>query len=445
MGVMIVTYSLAIFVAQHGKVTTHFNTISNAIQTCLNMATWNYEGLDNVANPEIFTLKILFHTTFILFLLNLISAITTVNLAKCFKEANNEFLLQMSSTMVELEMYWFSPSNYDMSLKNNMVEDGKGKSRNTWVSFKKNNSGWPFTFGIKKTFPILEDQENTLAGSPSAEIEDCMIVLYTCPIKMAKRSIWWNDFPGKSKNENMHTEQENDLNASTDSFILSKSTSSSNLLVKNTIKSRRKPHEDSFPDDVPQIVKPALRNRKPSMLITMMTEHSNSQMELESKIMSDVEDIRNLMTPVLDSFRSLIAKKIDENDNDSKLRRLIEKLSIPGDTVQPIKEGTRNKLYSNINDLKNQTVCTVEALKYILEKQSGSFSEELIESPKLSEEIQPQPASANIVVADVRDIKSQLSIIMEVINSMNERRKVEVEKPDIAEPDILAPLDIQNE
>jgi hypothetical protein len=368
MGTMILSYSFAIFVAEHGKPTVNFKTIYKSIQTCLEMATWNYNGLDNVDNPEIFTLKVLFHTTFIVFFVNLIVAIMTVNLAQCFSDANDAFFLQIASTMVELELYWFFPSQYGFH------DDFEDDTQEFKHGYKIDN-GWSTGQRITKTFPLLDDTEKSIKASDTADNDEYKIMLYSCPVDKVKSSIWWNDFPRKTKNDK------------TTPIILS--VPHENLSNKPSVKKA-----SIFLND-----RANTRSRVKEDSVTQHSHHS-----LLDLVKEEPFDVSETNTP--QNKAGLFKKAVNKINALDRIRPGSDTNSLVGRKDSTRKQSTFSKRLSQINSFGDNPLTDMNI---------GNIIEKLTNTVEIHQRMQKE--SECRIMKDIQDIKSQVSLIFEAINT----------------------------
>lgn len=379
MGTMILAYSFAVYVAEHGKETEHFRTLYDSIQTCLEMATWNYGGLDNVSNPEIFTLKVLFHTTFIVFFVNLIVAIMTVNLAECFSDANDAFFLQISSVMVELELFWFFPSEYRLMFHNDLEDGIEDLEHPSNV-----NKRWSDRKSIKKTFPLLTDAEKSLNVSAATNNDDSLILLYSCPIEKVKDSTWWNDFPRKSRKENKAPGNLDPMRIERPKVI-----ETSEALERIPTKFRKKsPNNNNLFEmakDKSDLYK--LREKRDSYKpnINNLQGSKNSLLDLMEKAESfDRPPIRRHRSKSKVSYKNVsLGRRMSSlkpeistssfnegtSSMDAYVNNFIEKLNNNAENQQRLYSESEGRIMNDIQELKHQVSRLAEALKSLNEAQ----------------------------------------------------------------------------
>jgi hypothetical protein len=325
------------------------------------MATWNYGGLDNVANPEIFTLKVLFHTTFIVFFVNLIVAIMTVNLAECFSDANDAFFLQISSVMVELELFWFFPSEYRLIFHDDLENEIEDLQHRPNV-----NKGWSLRKTIKKTFPLLDDTEKSLNVSAAAD-NDCLILLYSCPIEKVKDSTWWNDFPRKPRNENKTLENVMRIEVpkaiETEALERMPTKSRKKLLHNNLFDIAKDKNVSNKPRDKSDFYKPNNNNLQSSKnsLLDLMEPDSFDLAAIRGSRMK----ARGVLSRKISSLKPEISTSFfneGTTSTDAYITNLLEKNA---ESQQRMNKESEGRIMNDIQELKNQVSLLVEALKSI--------------------------------------------------------------------------------
>ncbi|KAJ3169112.1 hypothetical protein HDU88_000904 [Geranomyces variabilis] len=212
--------------------TLHFTSIPESLQSVLTMTAGDYSVLDFSSDREVFALRLLFHVIFIIFLINLIIGLMTVNVANVTVNTTSAWLVEIAQLMVELELYWPWPmgqrgpelrSNNSNNNSNNNSGSSTGgfRSSRNWFRrlFSRRNSQRSrklvlpeHTANMSTTTPEIRITR-TLGGdfdnsgdnhNVSTETLDTdspgflaslqqRIVLYTCPEEQAAQTHWWKN------------------------------------------------------------------------------------------------------------------------------------------------------------------------------------------------------------------------------------------------------------
>ncbi|RKO85861.1 hypothetical protein BDK51DRAFT_47527 [Blyttiomyces helicus] len=207
----------------------HFSSIAQSLQSVLTMAAGDYSHgdgihsvLDFAERPEIFTLRLLFHILFIIFLVNLIISLMTVHVADIRINSVAAWRAEIAALMVELELYWPWPIRYgihteipavvNMSVESLDLEKGRPIGRLRSVTRTPSRSGKlnaPKRTPSAKFVAEMKRQESAVAAEPpitdldddeddedeaknlDAELDSRAVVLYTTPEEMAAKTRWW--------------------------------------------------------------------------------------------------------------------------------------------------------------------------------------------------------------------------------------------------------------
>ncbi|KAI9349484.1 hypothetical protein DFJ73DRAFT_760608 [Zopfochytrium polystomum] len=224
MGIMAASFAVAFFLleteaaAVSGVPTTHFENLGESLQSVLSMATTDYRGranfgfhsptekyclfrfaaglllsrptsvLDAATIPQIFLLRLLFHIFFIIFLVNVIIALMTVNVSDIQSNMNSAWLLEIAGVMVDLELFWPWPIRYSMGA------EGRDRPARGWRGKRsrpraRSRSVHP----AAATAPPPADEASVVAGTPEhrAVLARLRTVLYTWPREQVRQSVWW--------------------------------------------------------------------------------------------------------------------------------------------------------------------------------------------------------------------------------------------------------------
>ncbi|KAJ3322072.1 hypothetical protein HDU76_013970 [Blyttiomyces sp. JEL0837] len=180
MGVFALSFAGAFYLVeykitvQEGVPSLHFDTLEQSLQTVLTMATADYSVLDYSTQPQVFVLRLLFHITFLIFLVNIIIALMTVNVADIHANTTAAWLLEIAGLMVELELFWPWPMRYPIDA----------------TSAKEAAS---ISVGSKSRLH-LRDHLSLNADSPDllTVLVEKQTILYTWPYEYVTKSPWWN-------------------------------------------------------------------------------------------------------------------------------------------------------------------------------------------------------------------------------------------------------------
>lgn len=197
MGIMLIAFAAGFFLVQNSLVPdTHWKSFGVAFQFVTTMVTFDYTMIDRVVLMENFTLRILFHTYFLIFFVNIIIALMTVNVADITSNSKAAWLIEVAELMVELEIYWPYPFKYlPLSSKLDFEEFA-------WFS------------GLLKN--KMSKSHTSLFGSPKKgadELDQISVVLYTVPRDIVVETSWWTSYPqsvgGDEDDKHLHL-NEND-------------------------------------------------------------------------------------------------------------------------------------------------------------------------------------------------------------------------------------------
>ncbi|KAJ3242944.1 hypothetical protein HDU78_001014 [Chytriomyces hyalinus] len=205
-GVMALGFTIAFYIIQFeasrldNSTSPHFETIGGSLQTVLTMAMTDYSVLDYASNPQVFLLRFLFYICFIIFLVNIIIALMTVNVADIHSNMNAAWLLEIAGIMVDLELFWPFPQRYDITAgtthASNIHLDTPARTKN-----KKNMRA------LKRVGVLAGNNSDDPGGpSPGQVTEDALekgnpvffdslrqksIILYTWPQEFVVKTAWW--------------------------------------------------------------------------------------------------------------------------------------------------------------------------------------------------------------------------------------------------------------
>ncbi|KAJ3014166.1 UNVERIFIED_CONTAM: hypothetical protein HDU68_000402 [Siphonaria sp. JEL0065] len=183
-GVMALGFTIAFHIIEHeasreeNGISVHFNTIGVSLQSVLTMAMTDYSVLDYYWNPQVFLIRFLFYVCFIIFLVNIIIALMTVNVADIHSNMNAAWLLEIAGIMVDLELFWPYPARY--------VITGNNPPEKFHLDVQSKRRG--------KVYPSANDYDDAdEPGSPEfmAQLQNKAIVLYTWPQEFVTKTAWW--------------------------------------------------------------------------------------------------------------------------------------------------------------------------------------------------------------------------------------------------------------
>ncbi|KAJ3393462.1 hypothetical protein HDU84_001953 [Entophlyctis sp. JEL0112] len=191
-GVMALGFTIAFYIIEYqasreaNTVPTHFYSIADSVQSVLTMAMTDYSVLDNAVNPYVFLLRFLFYICFIIFLVNIIIALMTVNVADIHSNMNAAWLLEIAGIMVDLEMYWPFPQRYSITASHPPEElrlDLPARPRRS----KKVSD-----FLLQDDF---YDDDEDCGEHGSQAFNDFLarkcVILYTWPKEYVVKTAWW--------------------------------------------------------------------------------------------------------------------------------------------------------------------------------------------------------------------------------------------------------------
>jgi hypothetical protein len=145
-----------------------------------------------------FIMKLLFHTYFLIFFVNIIIALMTCSVALINANSLNAWLIEVSELMIELEIYWPYPMVYkslrssaDLCIDSNLFSRFGSFKENSYCKASSSGSG---------------NDLNPLASH--------YVVLYTAPRHLVENTLWWTSFP---KNEKIiHNHRKSKINKTSD-------------------------------------------------------------------------------------------------------------------------------------------------------------------------------------------------------------------------------------
>ncbi|KAI9326632.1 hypothetical protein BDR26DRAFT_924345, partial [Obelidium mucronatum] len=183
-GVMALGFTIAFHIIEYeasreeNGTAIHFNTIGVSLQSVLTMAMTDYSVLDYYWNPQVFVIRFLFYVCFIIFLVNIIIALMTVNVADIHSNMNAAWLLEIAGIMVDLELFWPWPARY--------VITGNHPPEEFHLDVAAKKSG-----GIYPGAGEYDDSDEP--GSPefTAQLQNKSIILYTWPQEFVTKTAWW--------------------------------------------------------------------------------------------------------------------------------------------------------------------------------------------------------------------------------------------------------------
>ncbi|KAI8620228.1 hypothetical protein BC830DRAFT_1100511 [Chytriomyces sp. MP71] len=204
-GVMAMGFTIAFYIIEFqasqedNGTPIHFQTIGVSVQSVLTMAMTDYSVLDYASNPQVFLLRFLFYVCFIIFLVNIIIALMTVNVADIHSNMNAAWLLEIAGIMVDLELFWPFPQRYDITADHHSSQfklDVPARRHRTQKTPKRIQGGG----AGKAVFPESSSRDTFLNGddevdrqSPEflAQIRRKTIILYTWPQEFVIKTAWW--------------------------------------------------------------------------------------------------------------------------------------------------------------------------------------------------------------------------------------------------------------
>ncbi|KAJ3032220.1 hypothetical protein HDV00_007955 [Rhizophlyctis rosea] len=195
MMIMALSFAAAFYLMEMSIVDTsvvyqgHFHGMQESLQSVLTMMGGDYSVLDNAGNPSIFALRLLFHVIFIIFLVNLIIALLTINVAEIQVNTNAAWLTEIGELMVELELYWPYPMRYKVrssALMGGGVGAG-GRKGSKGSTVKGGGGGVPGSVAPRRWW--RRDDIRTVLLTES-------VVLYSCPDETVAASRWYRTESG---------------------------------------------------------------------------------------------------------------------------------------------------------------------------------------------------------------------------------------------------------
>ncbi|KAI8907678.1 hypothetical protein DFJ77DRAFT_474904 [Powellomyces hirtus] len=207
----------------------HFQTIPEALQSVLTMTAGDYSVLDFAQSAEVFSLRLLFHVIFIIFLINLIIGLMTVNVANVTVNITSAWLVEIAQLMVELELYWPWPMGYRSQKR--WSKDRLSRARTSGVSgFGWRLCNWCGLGSVRENRKKVQPEDEESALPPIIKITGTMntqdsserlsietteflqslqqrLILYTCPEEQAAQTHWWKNAADKERadeNESTH-------------------------------------------------------------------------------------------------------------------------------------------------------------------------------------------------------------------------------------------------
>ncbi|KAJ3149306.1 hypothetical protein HK101_002042, partial [Irineochytrium annulatum] len=192
MGVMAITFAEAFYLLEFeaaflaNTTSVHFNSWHVAIQSVLTMATADYSVLDYSGTPQIFALRFIFHICFIIFLVNIIIALMTVNVADIHANTTAAWLLEIAGLMVELELFWPWPMSYSMQATPAHI----------------GTSGTDIEKRHKRQ-KLTDENGSILTDSPAYAnlLNERSAILYTWPQEYVMKTAWWTRLASRAVEE----------------------------------------------------------------------------------------------------------------------------------------------------------------------------------------------------------------------------------------------------
>ncbi|TPX36342.1 hypothetical protein SmJEL517_g01511 [Synchytrium microbalum] len=160
-------------------VSPHFENLGVSVQSILSMITGDYSVVDNVSDAQIFTLRILFHLVFLIFLANIIIALMTTNIyQQDHKNTTGKWLCEVAGLMAELELYWPFPNRYNLvdslTLKSAELKPKPLHSRYRGSAISDRSLG-----GVEESVDI------------SADLKSKSVILYSWPLSAVQKTRWY--------------------------------------------------------------------------------------------------------------------------------------------------------------------------------------------------------------------------------------------------------------
>ncbi|KAJ3067395.1 hypothetical protein HDU98_009377 [Podochytrium sp. JEL0797] len=183
-GVMALGFTIAFYIIEfqasrlENGTAPHFSSIGVSIQSVLTMAMTDYSVLDYSSNPEVFVLRFLFYVCFIIFLVNIIIALMTVNVADIHSNMNAAWLLEIAGIMVDLELFWPWPARYTITANH------PPSQFNLDVPSKKRGQIYPTSSSYDESAERGTEEFKTQLMNKS-------IVLYSWPQEFVHKTAWW--------------------------------------------------------------------------------------------------------------------------------------------------------------------------------------------------------------------------------------------------------------
>ncbi|KAI9206108.1 uncharacterized protein BJ171DRAFT_498696 [Polychytrium aggregatum] len=203
MAVVITSFAGGFYIVERGLSNTgippsvHFSDAATTFQSVMTMASWDYSVLENSSNPQVFTLRMMFHVVFIIFLINVIIALMTVNVADIHANTTAAWLMEISDLMVELDLLWPFPVRYELRSESDRYMDEKLESQSRRPSevsnFVFNSNSKPTFLGrllelwAKVSGSLRKSHELMAKDDPQTK----SVLLYTWPAEEVRKTQWW--------------------------------------------------------------------------------------------------------------------------------------------------------------------------------------------------------------------------------------------------------------
>eukprot|EP00842_Homolaphlyctis_polyrhiza_P004785 jgi/Hompol1/5307/HPOL_004323-RA len=124
MSILAFAFAGGFFLIERGEVPgTRWQNLWVSIQYVITMITYDYNVLDDASRFDIFFLRMCYHVVYIIFFLNVIIALMTVNIAEISANTTAAWLVEVAELMVELELYWPYPMDYTNAPKSSFEHE----------------------------------------------------------------------------------------------------------------------------------------------------------------------------------------------------------------------------------------------------------------------------------------------------------------------------------
>ncbi|KAL2912818.1 hypothetical protein HK105_207705 [Polyrhizophydium stewartii] len=196
MSIMAFAFAGGIYLVETGEVPgTRWTNIWIALQYVVTMITYDYNVLDDASRFDIFFLRIAYHIVYIIFFLNVIIALMTVNIADISANTTAAWLVEVAQLMVELELYW----PYPMKIPHAASGAGQHGHMEEYLMSKIGSitSAGSSVHSIKID-DCNDGDSGTYASASSqfmAQLSRHGVVLYTGQRDLVVEKVWWSGFP----------------------------------------------------------------------------------------------------------------------------------------------------------------------------------------------------------------------------------------------------------